>query len=170
MTSVSARLRGRVRAPESRESGFTLLEVVITTVLLGIATALIVAHWRSFGEAQAQRHMAQELVSTLRNAQVCSVAELATYRVDITSTQIKTYRLTPATGTAVLKQTLKTTSKNVSLGSIAFEDTSGATGASVFFYPKGSASSGSVVVRRAGSAKTYTVTVEGLTARVSYTD
>jgi type II secretion system protein H len=170
MTSVLAVVRRRLGGPASREAGFTLLEVVTTTLLLGIATALVVAPWRSFSQAQAQSHMAEELVSTLRNAQVSSVSELATYRVDVAAKQVKSYRITPGTGTAVLKQTLQTTSNSVSLTGASFKDASGAASTSVYFYPKGSASGGSVAVVRTGSSKTYTVTVEGLTARVTYTD
>ena len=170
MTSVLAVARRRRGPAGTHDAGFTLLEVVTTTLLLGIATALVVAPWRHFGQAQAQRHMAEELVSTLRNAQVSSVAELATYRVDVAAKQVKSYRLTPGTGAAVLKQTLQTTSNNVSLTGASFKDASGVTSTSVYFYPKGSASGGSVAVVRTGSSKTYTVTVEGLTARVTYSD
>ena len=101
------------------------------------------------------------------------MAELVTYRVDLGAKQVKTYRLTPGPGsttTAVLRQTLQTTSNNVSLTAASFQDVNGVTSSSVYFYPKGSASGGNVVVVRSGSSKTYTVTVEGLTARVTYSD
>jgi prepilin-type N-terminal cleavage/methylation domain-containing protein len=170
MTSLRARVGRRAHGAVSDDSGFTLLEVITTAVLLGIATALIVGPWRTFGQAQAQRDMAQQLVAILRNAQASSVAEVATYRVDITSTAAASYRLNPGTGIAVLKQRIKSSNSSVVLASPSFQDADGATSSSVFFYPKGSASKGEVKVLRSGTDKVYTVSVEGLTARVSYTD
>ena len=152
------------------DSGFTLLEVISTCLLLAILVSMAVAPWRSYGESQAHRDAARELVAVLRNAQAASVAELATYRVDITTSAATQYRITPGSGVPVLKQTTTITHPKIAYSSPSFQDASGATSAQVFFYPKGSASKGSVAVTRADHDHVYTVSVEGLTARVSYTD
>jgi len=152
------------------DSGFTLLEVMTTCLLLAIMLGLAVAPWRAYGDDKAHKDAARELVAVLRNAQVRAVAELATYRVDVTPTTAKAYRITPGTGTAVLKQQSSLTNAKIAYSAASFQDSNGATSTSVYFYPKGSASKGSVTVTRAGRAHVYTVSVEGLTARVSYTD
>jgi prepilin-type N-terminal cleavage/methylation domain-containing protein len=159
-----------VRRPVRDDSGFTLLEVMTTCLLLAIALGMAVAPWRAYGEAKAQKDAARELVAVLRNAQVRSVAELVTYRVDLTSTSATSYRITPSSGTAVLKQATTISNSKITYTAASFQDANGVTSTSVYFYPKGSASKGSVTVSRAGHAHVYTVSVEGLTARVSYTD
>lgn len=155
------------RMRRSDDSGFTLLEVMTTCLLLGVLVAIAVGPWRSFMGARAQRDGARELVSMLRHAQISSTSEVATYRVDLTATTAKEYRITPSSGTAVLKNTLTISEPTVSYQAASFADSAGVLGAQVFFYPKGAASPGTVEVRRANHSKVYTVVVEGLTARVS---
>jgi hypothetical protein len=106
-------------------------------------------------------------VAVLRNAQTSAVAENITYRVDIATNKATTYRLG---ATAQVKQLVKIDTSSVTLTGASFVDSTGATSTSIFFYPRGSASKGSVKVVRSGRAKVYTISVEGLTARVSYTE
>lgn len=149
------------------ERGFTLLEVITTCLLLGILLAIGVGPWQSYRHARAHIEARTELVATLRNAQISSVAENITYRVDVTAKKAVTYRIA-ATGPVQTRQYV-IEDQLVSYTGIGFEDASGAVTASAYFYPRGSASKGDVNVARSGRAKLYTVSLEGLTARVSFT-
>jgi prepilin-type N-terminal cleavage/methylation domain-containing protein len=151
------------------DSGFTLLEVIFTCLLLGILVGLIAGPWTNYRHSRAHREARDEVVAALRNAQVRSVAEDVTYRVDIGPSSAVTYRV-PASGSASVTRRYDISDTSVRLTGASFQDTSGATGTSVYFYPRGSASAGSLDVTRAGRSKVYTVSVEGLTARVSFTD
>ena len=151
------------------ERGFTLLEVITTCLLLGILLAIGVGPWMSYRHARAHIEARTELVATLRNAQISSVAENITYRVDVTAKKAVTYRIA-ATGPAVKTRQYLIEDELVSYSGIGFEDASGAVTASAYFYPRGSASKGDVNVIRTGRAKVYTVSLEGLTARVSFTN
>ena len=155
---------GRMRTDDR---GFTLLEVISTCLLLGILLGLAIGPWQSYRAARAHIEARNELVATLRHAQISSVAEAVTYRVDITDTTAVTYRVVGGVGTE--KRRFEIDHPSVRFSAPAFEDTAGATVTSAFFYPKGSASRGSVDVVRDGRSKVYTVSVEGLTARVSFT-
>lgn len=149
------------------ERGFTLLEVIMTCLLLGILLAIGVGPWQSYRHARAHIEARTELVATLRNAQISSVAENVTYRVDITARKAETYRL--AASGAVKTRQYVIEDQLVSYTGIGFEDASGAVTSSAFFYPRGSASKGDVAVSRSSRTKVYTVSLEGLTARVSFT-
>jgi prepilin-type N-terminal cleavage/methylation domain-containing protein len=159
------RLRPGVQRPD--EAGFTLLEVMTTCLLMGIIAGIAVGPWKSWQAAQSHKDTTRALVAVLRNAQVSAVAENVTYRVDIATNKATTYRV--GTSTQV-KQVISSDTSSVSLTGASFVDSSGVTSTSVFFYPRGSASKGSVNVVRTGRSKVYTVSVEGLTARVSYTE
>jgi type II secretory pathway pseudopilin PulG len=150
------------------ERGFTLLEVISTCLLLAILLGLSVGPWQSYRHARAHIEARTELVAAMRNAQISSVAENITYRVDITPKMAVTYRIS-STGPLKTRQ-YEVEDSTVSYSAAAFEDMSAAVTTSAFFYPRGSASKGDVAVIRSGRAKVFTVSLEGLTARVSFTD
>ncbi len=85
------------------DSGFTLLEAISVCLLLGILVGMAVGPWQSYRHARAHREARDEVVATLRNAQIASVAENITYRVDISGTTAISYRV-PVAGTAVVKR------------------------------------------------------------------
>lgn len=150
------------------DEGFTLLEVLTTCLLLGLLLSLGAGPWQSYRHTRAHIEARTELVAALRNAQVSAVSESVTYRVDFTAKKVITFRLNG--GSAEQKRQFEIDDSIVTYDGPAFEDTGGLVGASVFFYPRGSASKGSVDVARDDRAKVYTVSVEGLTSRVSFTD
>lgn len=150
------------------DRGFTLLEVITTCLLLAILLGLSVGPWQSYRHARAHIEARTELVAALRNAQISAVAENITYRVDITSDRAVTYRQDPGGDEQTRQYEIEDTT--VSFSSPSFEDSSGVVGTSAYFYPRGSASKGDVDVVRDGRSKVYVVSVEGLTARVSFTD
>lgn len=150
------------------ERGFTLLEVITTCLLLGILLAIGVGPWMGYRHTRAHIEARTELVATLRNAQISSVAENLTYRVDITAKKAVTYRVA-STGPVKTRQFV-ITDQLVSYSGIGFENAAGAVTTSAYFYPRGSASKGNANVVRSSRAKIYTVSLEGLTARVSFTN
>ena len=156
-------MQPRVRARD--EGGFTLLELIITIVLFGIMLSFAVAPYAHYRLRQQHVGTAREMVAFLRRAQVRAVSEAVTYRVDITSTGAAMFRKNGSVYQQV--QTMTSASTRVTFTNAAFDASSGP-GSSVYFYEKGSASKGSVTVARSGTSKVYTISVEGLTARVSY--
>lgn len=156
-----------MREPRRRDdSGFTLIELLVSIVLFGIVVGLAIAPYSAYRLRQSHVGTARELVAFLRRAQVHAVAEEAEYRVDIVSTGAKMYRSNGAT--FVLVQEAKPSDKRVTYSGASFVQKTGGTAASVTFYAKGSADKGTVTVVRSGSSKAYTISVEGLTARVDY--
>jgi len=156
------------RLRPSDETGFTLLEVITTCLLLGLVLAIGVGPWQSYRHARAHTEARSELVATLRNAQISAVSESVTYRVDLTTKKAITFRVTA--GGDEQKRQYEIEDATVSFSGAEFEDSSGVTGTSAYFYPRGSASKGAVDVTRTGRPKVYSVSVEGLTARVSFSD
>jgi type II secretory pathway pseudopilin PulG len=159
-----------VRRPQrGDDSGFTLLEAISVCLLLSILVGMAVGPWQSYRHARAHREARDEIVATLRNAQIASVSENVTHRVDITATTATSYRV-PVSGTAVVKRRYAIDDAKIAFDNAQFTAPSGGLSSSVYFYPRGSAGKGEVDVVRDGDTKIYTVSVEGLTARVAFTD
>ena len=156
----------------SRESGFTLIEAMIAMVLFGILVGIAVPPYVSYRGKQQHLGSTRELVAFLRRAQVRAVSEETTYHVTIASNGLSAtmYRHVgqDSTSAATAGQTMNTASSKITFTGASFAQPSGGTGTTVWFYARGSASKGSVTVSRSGTSKTYSVDVEGLTARVSY--
>ena len=156
------------------DAGFTMIELMVTLSLAGIlmATATwtlkpLIASYRLDGTATDVR-------STLRNAAERSLSEGRTMCVSFTTKTWTLYRGSCVTGTKVDgpfkvadSAFTMTTSFVPPATAIPNQITACATGnACAYFYPRGNALAGTVRVAKPG--KGYTVTVEGLTARVSY--
>lgn len=153
---------------ERQESGFTLIEAMIAMVLFGILVAIAAPPYAAYRTKQQHIGATRELVAFLRRAQVRAVSEETTYRVDIASNgkSATTYRFN---GSSYVKgQVLEVPTSKLTFANASFTQPSGGSGTSVWFYARGSGSKGSVTVTSSDSSKTYTVDVEGLTARVSY--
>lgn len=156
----------RLRLHDDR--GFTLLEVITTCLLLGVLLGIAVGPWQHYRHARAHQEARNELVAALRNAQISAVSENVTYRVDITSKKAVTFRIGASATTQQRQYEIE--DKDVSFAGGLFEQSSGVVSTSAYFYPRGSASKGDVNVTRSGRTKVYTVSVEGLTARVSFSN
>ena len=157
------------RTAESRESGFTLIELLVTMTLFGVILAIAVAPYKNYQSAQAHQNTTRIVVASLRNAQVSAVAESATYRVTFGADgkSWQAARLQGATWKNV-GPVVRTGDDKVTVQNAAFLQEDGSLASTVYFYPRGTATKGSLAVGRTGRSKVYTVTVEGLTARVSY--
>jgi type II secretory pathway pseudopilin PulG len=135
-------------------------------VILGILTALATPAWRSYQANQEDISASREVVSVLRNAQVRATSEATTYRVDVNS-PAKTLTVFRYNGTTpVRRQVVRLEGQRVRLHEVTFPAPSTT---SVFFYPRGNASPGTIVLKRSDREVRKTITVEGLTGRVSTT-
>lgn len=172
-----------MRRPTSQDEGFTMVELVVVTLLVGILASIGMYGFVASQKSMAARGTQRELTSNLRALQVRAVGENTAYCVDLGVSGGKTwtvYRLgstasstswampagftcSAANGTAAGTYSAQSSS---SISGAAFEQRNGSTTSFAVFYPRGTASAGSVRVTRDGVAK-YTLTVDGLTARVS---
>lgn len=164
---------GQCRVPTARaEDGFTLIELTVGMVMFGILAVLGTSGWLSYQRNVEHRGSAQELVSALRKAQQSSLAEAVTYcvRFDPAQRSYQVYKFVcGSTGTPV-GPAQTTQSARVGLVTPAFVQLDGTATATLSFFPRGSATKGSLVVDRVDSDRTYTISVEGLTGRVSLSD
>lgn len=145
-----------------KDQGFTLIELSVGMVILGILLALATPAWKNYTAAQAQKSAAAEVVSILRNAQVRATSEETTYSVAF-NPSAKSMTVSRA---GVTQKVVTLPGRSVQLSTVSFTNTPGIP-TSVYFAPRGTASPGRVVVSSAGRTKTRTITVEGLTGRVS---
>lgn len=157
------------------DAGFTLLEILVAMSIAGALTGLAVGPFRNYERATQEQGSVRDVVSTLRNTQERAVSEARTYCVsfDMTARTYVTARPVNPAATPLVCDTANAVRGPVKLRSqILFSSitfTTGSGSAAVFFSPRGSATPGTVVLSRPGSSKQYTVSVEGLTARVTST-
>lgn len=150
------------------DAGFTLIELLVVMVISAVLMSLTASGWASYQRKAELRQSVDEVVSALRNAQQAAFAEARTYCVQFT-TASSTYVVRPGgCASAVVGGTKAMRSRRVVLSQPSFVQPDGTTAAQVQFTPRGSATKGSLKLARTSSGgRTYTVNVEGLTARVS---
>jgi prepilin-type N-terminal cleavage/methylation domain-containing protein len=155
-------------APQNRDSGFTMIELLVAMSLLGIMMAIAISGWTSWAKATAQAGRARELQSVMRQAQVRAVTEGRAICVSfrVAQNDYTVYRGPCGSPTETVRGPVASQSAEVRLSAPTFTGTSGVS-TGVTFNARGTAWPGSVQLTRAGSSKTYTLTVEGLTGRVS---
>lgn len=153
------------RANDQR--GFTLVEMLVSLSIVGVMTSLAVAGWSGYAAASEHSGTRDTVVSALRAANQRAISEAKPYCVTFNPAAgtWETRRLS-CTG-AVVKGPEEVQSGRVSLTDVAFVQPDGNAQPQVLFTARGTASKGSLKVRRADSSKVYTVSVEGLTGRVS---
>lgn len=162
-----ARLRCTVARPREC-AGFTLVELMFTVLIFGIISAIAVTGLRSWTRAHQQNGTAAGVQSVLREAQQRAVTEgrATCVNFDVAAQTYAMYRGACDDATRVLLQSLRTDATVVRLASPSFVGPSGST-SGVTFKPRGTAWPGTVQVTRTGSSKVWTVSVEGLTGRVT---
>lgn len=150
-------------------SGFTVIELAVAMLILGVMLAMAAPAWKSYQLNQERVSASREVVSVLRGAQVRAAAEETTYRVDLdgTARTLSVYRFNGATYEP--HSVSRLVGNSVLLSSAEFINKDGAATSSAYFYPRGTASPGKVVVAIAEKSKQHLITVEGLTGRVSST-
>lgn len=154
---------------QARDSGFTLVEVMVTLALLGLMSAIAIGGWRSWAVASEHAGTAREIQSLLRRAQQRAVTEgrATCVQFDATASSWTLYRgACDDPARLRLEGPVSSDSREVEVTSPAFTGPGGMS-PGVTFYARGTAWPGEVRVTRTGSAKTYVLKVEGLTGRVS---
>ena len=162
----------RARRASRTDEGFTLIELMVSMVLFGTLVAMGTMPLRSYQLSQEHLGAARDVVAALRNAQVRAVNEGTVYKVEFSPQQVRVYRVDNNVPTLSRSYTVPS---SITLTTVAPGFTPSATptvptpapGADAYFYGRGTASAGSVRVTRRSSSKTYTISIEGLTARVS---
>ena len=148
------------------DSGFTLIEVMVTIAISGILMAIAVSGWSSWAKASAHSGAAREIQSAMRQAQQQAVTE-GTATCFWFDDVADTYAVYRGRCTDVSKQLVKgpmAVSQYVDITAPEFGTDGSEDGTS--FLGRGTGSAGTVTVTRPGSAKTYVLTVDGLTGRV----
>ncbi len=148
------------------QRGFTVAELAVTLSVLAVAIALSVPPLLSymnandFGDAVA--HVAGDL-DRMRERSVAEATASQVYGVDFTPGS-GTYRLFRSQPSNVVG--------TVSLGGGAFVESAactppgGPSGSACYFYGRGTASGGTVIVAQKGSNRRRTLTIESLTGVV----
>lgn len=148
--------------------GFTLIEVCWTMAIFAVLATISVGGLRGWSQAHEHSGTAAAVQSLLREAQQRAVTEgrATCVNFDVGAQAYAMYRGACDDPTRVALQTRHPDADRVRLAAPAFLGPSGLT-PGVTFKPRGTAWPGSVQVTRTGSGKVYTVSVEGLTGRVS---
>lgn len=154
-------------SPPERDSGFTMIELMVTMVLLGIMMAIAIGGWSSWSKANGQLGQARELQSVLRQAHQRAVTEGQAICVQFTGAHsYSIYRgACDLPGKVQVTGPVATNSSTVTFESPSFGPSATSTG--VTFTARGTAWQGTVQVGRTDSSKKYTLSVEELTGRVS---
>jgi prepilin-type N-terminal cleavage/methylation domain-containing protein len=153
----------------SRDAGFTLVETMVTIVLLSIMMTLTVGAYGRWARASEQSGVARELQSLLRQTQQRAITEGRSTCVefDVAASSYTVYSGACDAAKVKVRGPIGTGSKSVHLSSPAFRSPAGTTKPGVTFTPRGTAWPGQVSVTCDNSSTTYVLSVEGLTGRVS---
>jgi prepilin-type N-terminal cleavage/methylation domain-containing protein len=157
------------------DGGFTLIELLTAMVLAGILMTLGLFALRGYLLASRESGTASDIRSVLRLAAERSLSEGRTYCVSFTATTWALYKADCTVSTNKVNGPWSVPDSRISLANVSFPAPSSAVpgqatacsaaSSCAYFYPRGTALAGSLLVTRSG--KTYTISVEGLTARVS---
>jgi type IV fimbrial biogenesis protein FimT len=150
-----------------RDSGFTLIEVLVTISLLGAMMAIAVSGGSSWVESRAHRGTAEELRVVLRLTLQRAVTESSAMCVRFTSapSTYSVFRGRCAIAATRVHGPFGPSSSRVSLVP-AFTDSTATGLTDVQFNARGTAWSGAIEVARAGAAS-YVVRVESFSGQVS---
>lgn len=163
-----------------------MIELMVSMLILGVLSAIAVWGMRGYQRAQEFSGTAHDVVSSLRTAAERAQAEGRTYCVnfDASGTSWSVWRYScqsdfianPGAAAAQVLTNQRVQGSQVTLSvkaGYAFPSSGANAGACpsgslacIYFYPRGTASSGTLLVNRAGQSSTFEVRVEGLTGRV----
>ena len=78
-------------ADASNQRGFTLIEVMIVIVIIGVVSSIAIPAFSEWRDKQAVRSASPTLMSHLKQARVIAIAENRGVTIDFTSTTTYTY-------------------------------------------------------------------------------
>jgi MSHA pilin protein MshC len=160
------RTRARLRRIGA-DAGFTLMELLTVIVLIGIVSAITIPFLRHYQSSQQLVSSTRDVVSLMRHAQGTAVSKSTTARIDIAADKKSvTEWVADSAGTYTKVGTVSLTN-GISVASYTFTARAGGTSTSAYFYSRGTATTGTVVLERTSGAR-HTITIEGVTGRVSY--
>lgn len=162
------------------EHGFTLVEVLAAMLLVFLLSAISFPALRNFARVQEIGGARDEVITQLRQVQGRAVSEshplVFGARFNIGARRYSIFRYNPETGVCgnIEHRSLP---GNVSVSAADFADEGvaargvcstalGGSGEFLFFFPRGSATEGSVRLTHGTSNRSLSVTVSGITGRV----
>ncbi len=128
-----------------RDSGFTLLELMVVIGLVGLLAALGVGAWKSWTVAEAQKGAATDLQTLMRQTQVRAVTEGQNFCVkfDTTANTYTVYRYACApTGNVKVNGPFDLGDSRLQLTAVSFTAVAPATSTEVTFKASGTATPG----------------------------
>jgi prepilin-type N-terminal cleavage/methylation domain-containing protein len=157
-------------SPTRRDGGFTLLEMMVVVGLVSLLAAFGVGAWKQWTVAHAQTGAVTDMQTILRQTEIRAVSEGQNFCVkfDTAANTYTVYRFAcSTTGNVQVKGPIALGDPRVKLSNVNFDSVAPATSTQLTFKASGSATPGSLNIIRTGSTKVYTLSVEGLTGRVS---
>ncbi len=152
-----------------------MIELIVTLSIAGVLMSIGILAMHTFLIAQRERGTASDVRSALRSTGERALSEGRTYCVSFTTTTWTVYRSDCTVPANKVAGPYRVEDQSITVTAVSFpapqtpvpgQNTACPTaGQCVYFYPRGTALAGSLQISRPG--KTYTVTVEGLTGRVS---
>ena len=164
--------RGNVCCPD--DAGITLIELIVTMFLAAIVMSIGILAMRGYLLSNREAGTAQDIRSALRDASENSLSQGRTYCVYFTATTWAVYKSSCTVAANKTAGPFTVDDPSITLSTIFTapgtpvpNQTTACPVASrcAYFYPRGTALGGNVAVTR--GSKTYTISVEGLTSRVS---
>jgi Tfp pilus assembly protein FimT len=143
-----------------------MLELLVVMAIMGILAAIAVPSLTAWTRSSQQAGVSRDLVGQLRQVEQYAVTQNTTFRVTFGATTAAIAKYDTASNAWVSFRSYQSTSSAVTFANANFSSSSGAN--VCYFTARGTATRGSIQVIRSSSSKTYTISVEGLTARVSY--
>lgn len=134
--------------------------------MIGILLAMAAPAWQRYQANQEDRSAAAAVVSMMRNAHVRATSEATSYRVDVDAANRQLTLLRYDGSSYVVLRTEKLAGSRVRVDEVDFDNNAGVE-TSAYFYARGTASPGEVVLKRTDRDLEHTITVEGLTGRVT---
>lgn len=147
-----------------------MIELVVVIALAGVLAAIAVSGWQTWTRASEHEGAATEIVAVLRQAQQRAVTEGSSICVefDVAGGAWTVFRGACASGSRTkLEGPMPLDSPRVRITTAGFTSGPGATGPGVTFSSRGTATPGGLELARDGSSTRRTVSVEGLTGRVT---
>jgi len=138
---------------------------LVVTGIFSVMVTLGMTSFVGYSKSSAHKGAARQTVAYLRNAQVKAVTEARTWECRFTTTKLDIYGPSGLVNTFTLDSNLQFVVTGAAHG---FAHDGVASNTNCFFYAKGTATPGTVGVKRLDNGAERHVSIEALTARVSY--